>query len=125
MAKPPAAPPAAHTPPTDGEGEWHDLKTHLESVAARASEFANSFDARDHGYLLGLLHDIGKFDPEFQRYLREAHEGRRHRGPPHAIWGALLAYELLRGGKGLVVGWAVSALVRCYRRLLGFVLLPF
>lgn len=50
----------------------------------------------DAAYLVGLLHDLGKFNPEFQRYLRSAHEGRPHPPVPHAIWGAALVYGLSR-----------------------------
>ena len=41
----------------------------------------------------GWLHDIGKFDPEFQRYLREAEAGtwRKPHGPDHKGAGAALA----------------------------------
>ena len=51
-------------------GEWHGLADHLRAVATQSAKFADAFGARDYGCWLGLWHDIGKFSPDFQRYLR-------------------------------------------------------
>lgn len=51
-------------------GAWHGLAEHLHAVAERSAQFADVFGARELGYWLGLWHDLGKFSPEFQRYLR-------------------------------------------------------
>ena len=69
--------------------EWHGLVDHLRAVAETTAEFADVFGARDYGYWLGLWHDVGKFDPDFQRYLR----GRGH-GVDHKRAGARLAQRL-------------------------------
>lgn len=86
----------AHTidgrPPSD----WQSLREHLESAARLAESHAQPFDAGDWGKLAGLWHDLGKYQPEFQAYLRG--EGQ---GVEHAVHGALLAQETgasLRGG---------------------------
>ncbi len=78
---------AAHS--ANNSGEWHSLKDHLQSVAAMTKDFAKPLGLGDDGYWTGLLHDLGKRDPEFQKYLR----GERDSSPEggHAIDGALVA----------------------------------
>ena len=52
----------------------HLLVDHLKRVAELAAEFSKAFDAVDASrrwaYLAGLWHDLGKYRPGFQRYLR-------------------------------------------------------
>ena len=69
------------------DGICHGLVDHLTAVAKIAGEFCEPFDSRDAGFYAGLWHDIGKFNPEFQRYL----DGERQRGPDHKGAGAKLA----------------------------------
>ncbi|MDP2434048.1 MAG: CRISPR-associated endonuclease Cas3'' [Pseudomonadota bacterium] len=88
----------AHTPPK-GSTQWHLLDEHLLQVASRASNFAKVFNASEIAYLLGLWHDLGKLNPEFQNYLIAQYEGRQHPSIPHAIWGAALAYRLFSQGR--------------------------
>jgi len=57
----------AHTP--NQAGEWHQLTDHLHRTAELAREFASSFGAGELAYYVGLWHDLGKFNPEFQAYL--------------------------------------------------------
>lgn len=54
-------------------GEWvlHSLEEHCRSVAKLASDFANPFGGSDWACLAGLWHDLGKFLPEWQRYIRK------------------------------------------------------
>lgn len=54
-------------------GEWvlHSLEEHCRSVAKLASDFANPFGGSGWAYLAGLWHDLGKFLPEWQRYIRK------------------------------------------------------
>lgn len=91
----------AHTPVD--EGNWHDLVSHLRQTAEKARESASKFNAGDLAYLAGLWHDIGKFNPEFQKYLKDCHEAdladkKAPRGGsvPHAVYGAILARESLQ-----------------------------
>jgi|GEM_PF-3480570 len=69
----------AHTlegrPPED----WEALEDHLHLVAegkesgfSGAAGFADAFGAHEWGRLLGLWHDLGKYSPEFQAYLRSS-----------------------------------------------------
>ena len=87
----------AHTP---GEGsEWHDLALHLRETATRARDNAAKFGAGEVGYLAGLWHDVGKFNPAFQEYLIRCESADHNGDPPpaksvpHAVYGAKLARE--------------------------------
>lgn len=91
----------AHTPV--GDGEWHDLVAHLDRTAKRAGLNAAKFGAGELARLAGLWHDIGKFNPEFQEYLRKCYEAAlngdktpRSGSVPHAVYGAVLAREFLQ-----------------------------
>lgn len=92
----------AHSP--NDRGEWHGLVEHLRGVAELTKEFATPLGAPEAGYYLGLWHDVGKFDPEWQTYLRECAAGQRARGtgPDHKVVGARLATDHL-GGVGLAI----------------------
>lgn len=90
---------AAHTPPK-GSDRWHELKEHLEHVAAKAYEYAAKFGAGDLGKYAGLWHDLGKYQRDFQSYLEQCHttseagSDRKLRRVPHAIHGAKLAWDI-------------------------------
>lgn len=78
-------------------GQRQDLVDHLARVAELAATFAAPFSAHDVACVAGLLHDIGKFNPAWQRYLLDA-EARvtpKPRGPDHkgagACWGERLS----------------------------------
>jgi CRISPR-associated endonuclease/helicase Cas3 len=72
------------------------LRGHLAAVAGKAREFSSTFDAGETGFLLGLLHDLGKINQAFQDYLSRLEAGENlQQGPPHAVWGAALVYWLL------------------------------
>jgi CRISPR-associated endonuclease/helicase Cas3 len=85
----------AHTPRLRST-EWHALDEHLRAVAHLAREFAEPFGAGAMSYWVGLLHDFGKARPAFQQYLLAQHTGQSHPRVPHAVWGASVAYRLLR-----------------------------
>lgn len=89
----------AHTP-ANGSDTWHGLKEHLNDVAQKARYYSSKFDCGDLGYYAGLWHDLGKYNPNFQKYLelcnniasRQGESEPRNR-VPHAIYGAKLAAE--------------------------------
>jgi CRISPR-associated endonuclease/helicase Cas3 len=90
----------AHTP-SAGTDDWDSLNQHLTRVSSLAGEFASEFGARDLGCLLGLWHDLGKYNPAWQDYLWDCYRAsmNHRRTPkskvPHAIWGAAYVYSLL------------------------------
>ena len=98
----------AHTP--GPSGDWHLLTAHLVSVAEKARLLAEPLGAVDLAYWIGLWHDLGKINPQFQDYLRAQNEGRYHRRVPHAIWGAALAYDLIWRRSHKAIGWKALAL---------------
>jgi CRISPR-associated endonuclease/helicase Cas3 len=101
----------AHTPRKDDPAQrWHSLQEHLQTVAQMAKDHATPFGAGDLAFVLGLLHDLGKFNPEFQRYLKSQYYGQNHPSVPHAIWGAALAYALLYRPKQDQESWKLLAL---------------
>lgn len=63
----------------------HPLSKHLHDTALLSESFACSDNCKSLFRLAGLLHDLGKYQPEFQYYLE--HGGRRG-SVPHAKWGA-------------------------------------
>lgn len=56
--------------------EGHALEAHLTATAKLAQIFANKFGAGDPGHLAAPWRDLGKFSPEFQKYIASP-------GPPH------------------------------------------
>ncbi len=73
------------------KGEWHLLKDHLTSTATLMKSFACEDDYKEIFMRTGLLHDLGKYQPEFQDYLMN---GGQRGSVPHAVWGAALARKL-------------------------------
>lgn len=68
---------------------------HCEGVARLAAGFANDFGWGEAGYVMGLLHDKGKEQKGFQRYIRKmsgyATVSDYVEKTPHSFVGALLA----------------------------------
>lgn len=89
----------------DGSYEMQPLLDHLHGVAELAQSYAERItdDAElgEIGYLLGLLHDLGKYQAGFQRYIRQQSgldptlNGWR---TPHSPAGARYAYDLKQVG---------------------------
>jgi CRISPR-associated endonuclease/helicase Cas3 len=65
--------------------EKHLLLKHLNETAKLAESFACRDDFKTVFFITGLLHDLGKYQPEFQRYLDI---GGTRGSVPHASWGA-------------------------------------
>ena len=67
------------------------LKDHLTNVAAIASSFASSFNNGDWAYFAGILHDLGKADSEWQKYIL----GKCGTGINHSEAGAQYVFSKL------------------------------
>ncbi|MGB0132093.1 CRISPR-associated endonuclease Cas3'' [Chlorobium sp.] len=65
--------PVAHLLQNDS-GEWleHELNDHLAAVASIATGFASEFGNADWAMAAGLLHDLGKYNPRWQDYIRKS-----------------------------------------------------
>lgn len=66
--------PYAHTRSKDGvladENTWETITEHMEQVSSRTERFADVLGLGFAGRILGLLHDLGKFDPTFYQRIR-------------------------------------------------------
>jgi CRISPR-associated endonuclease/helicase Cas3 len=59
----------AHSWNSEDRAKWQSLREHLENVSSLTATRARKFDAERLGALIGLLHDIGKYSIEFQKYI--------------------------------------------------------
>lgn len=99
------SPPAeyiAHVAQAADASQWkvHALQDHLQSVAAQAGGFAAKFGSSDWAALCGSWHDLGKFLPGWQAYIRrqtgydeDAHIENYPGRPNHSSAGAALAMQ--------------------------------
>jgi CRISPR-associated endonuclease/helicase Cas3 len=94
--------PIAHAA-CDETGVWrapHALSEHLAGVAALAACFARDF-GEDWARMAGQWHDLGKYRPRFQNYIRQvtgfealdAHIENKPGRSPHSTAGALHACD--------------------------------
>jgi len=103
-------------------GPDHGLVDHLQAVAGTAGRHVPAASS-SLAALAGLWHDLGKFRPGFQRYVRtdaEAHiEGRGvgQRDKSHSAAGALHAMAALEGRfgqDGRRAGWVLAQLIAAH-----------
>ena len=59
----------AHSTPNPDKSYWQLLSVHLKNVATLSRNFADDFNAGELAYATGLLHDLGKYSPDFQKRL--------------------------------------------------------
>ena len=62
----------AHSLQDHDKQRWQPLAEHLHAVAEGAGERAAKFGAKNAAALAGLIHDLGKYSPTFQRRLEGA-----------------------------------------------------
>jgi len=93
----------AHSTGNPEKSNWQLLKDHLINVATISENFANDFHAGELAYTSGLLHDLGKYSPEFQKRL----EGERFH-VDHSTAGAIEARKKYHKSYGLIFAYVVS-----------------
>lgn len=88
----------AHLKKTEEGWEMQSLDEHSQNVSRLTSRFADAFDMSDWGEVIGLLHDIGKEQKDFQTYLKKVSgmcpELKLYNHPAHAYVGALIAKKI-------------------------------
>jgi CRISPR-associated endonuclease/helicase Cas3 len=57
------------------DGAEQSVRDHLRNTAELAAEFGKVMGLASCCYLAGLLHDLGKYSDDFQRYIRKAQQG--------------------------------------------------
>jgi CRISPR-associated endonuclease/helicase Cas3 len=108
--------PIAHAA-KDRDGSWrepHDLAEHLAGVASLAACFAREF-GEDWARLAGQWHDLGKYRPAFQDYIRHASgfdiENAHIEGAnrvDHSTAGAVHAISELGEGGGRLLAYLIA-----------------
>lgn len=98
------------------DGSWrdpHDLLEHLSSVGTLAAVFAEQYGS-GWARLAGRWHDLGKYRPRFQRYIRlasgfeaDAHIKGEAGKAPHSTAGAMLATDRF-GSAGRVLAYLIA-----------------
>lgn len=109
--------PIAHVRQDDGGHWWeHDLEEHLQAVSTVAAQFAGRFGSADWARIAGLWHDLGKYRPAFQRYIRnasgyqvDAHIETAPGRVDHSTAGALYAIERFGADpRGRILGYLIA-----------------
>ena len=87
------------------DGSWveHSLKDHLEKTSKKAREFASVFGAGDWAETAAKWHDLGKYTPNWQKYIRketgydlDAHIETLGGKVNHSSAGAVLAFKKIK-----------------------------
>lgn len=85
--------------PGEPGNRWQTLAEHLIGVAHRAEQLAVETGAGEAfvaaARWAGVLHDIGKYQPPFQRMLLDVAAGRPKSRVPHSAHGAAIALDAL------------------------------
>ncbi len=106
----------AHARQDAESGQWseHSLVEHALGVSELAAGFASSFDCAEWGRACGLLHDLGKFNPAWQAYLKAAsgydpgaHLETQPGKPNHSSAGAIHAVGSM-GPSGRILAYIIA-----------------
>ncbi len=77
----------AHSREKNGETQYQTIKEHAEGVAKLVKAFSEKWCVPELAEDLGLLHDVGKYRPGFQRRIRG--EKVNSEDAEHSVFGAL------------------------------------
>lgn len=100
----------------DSRGNFipHKLEDHLAGVASLAAHFATEFNNADWAYLAGLWHDLGKYQPAFQKRIKtnsgydaEAHLEGLVGKVDHSTAGAIYAVNQM-GASGRALAYCIA-----------------
>lgn len=92
---------AAHSP--NDSGQWHSLADHLADTGRRSGQFGAAFVSADACEFVGKVHDLGKADPAWQRYLAAAAAGSSLETVDHKHAGAFICTEWGLGACAFVI----------------------
>jgi CRISPR-associated endonuclease Cas3-HD len=107
----------AHSTRNPDRSDWETVETHLRETARTARANAQKFGAGEFGYWAGLFHDIGKFQPSFQRRVVSKDVAIDHSSPgareiaalfPNGLFSQILAYCIAGHHSGLP-DWGTNA----------------
>lgn len=82
------------------------LIDHLNGTAAHAKQHGAKLGLADYAYWLGRWHDLGKYRPNFQNYLRGLKRFTNHEDKSHKWAGAAWANQV-RGGA--LIAWLIGS----------------
>lgn len=119
----------AHRREKDGESQ--DLWEHLKEASILAGQFAAKIGLKEHGELIGLLHDFGKATKEFADYIRSrvglidpdaddyVDESEKKGKIDHSSAGAQILYRRFsdRGPEGILAAQILSLCVASHHGL--------
>lgn len=98
-------------PPDD----WQTLLEHSSSVASAAAEFASGFNSSEWAAACAWLHDIGKADDRFQKYLLTCnglddsnYDSAGHGRVNHSSAGAAFALQHYGEGPGKLLAYIIA-----------------
>lgn len=87
----------AHSGREPDKSDWQLLKEHLFAVARLAGDKAHLFGLERAAFVSGLFHDLGKYNPAFQRRLDNPKER-----VDHSTAGAQILRDLAKGGDAFI-----------------------
>ena len=93
----------------------HLLEHHLKKVGKRAGNYAADFSSSEWAQLAGIWHDLGKYNPGFQEYIRDktgyerenAHIETKPGKVDHSTAGAIYAVDKL-GVMGRILAYLIA-----------------
>ncbi|WP_207455943.1 CRISPR-associated helicase Cas3' [Azospirillum sp. SYSU D00513] len=93
----------AHSGNSGDGSDWEPLIRHLLGVAERAAGFAAILKMESAAWVMGALHDAGKTNPAYQRYIKG--DGP---SPDHSTAGACIAANLYGDKWGRILAFAIA-----------------
>lgn len=93
----------AHTGAHEGSPEWQSLSGHLAGTARRARAAGSRIGIPNLAEAAALLHDVGKYSPEFQQYLLDSEALKRAKGPAARL-GRRVDHKLLSAAMAAGLG---------------------